>query len=499
MAIINELVTKFSFVGNLRPQENFNQNLKSSIKLLGGFAVGVKGSVGLLHAWTLGVTESIDPMVQLSRETGVSVASLQELGYAASQNGSSLDAVMSSTKELTKRMGEFARTGGGPASEALLQLGVNVRDASGEIKTADEVMLQLTGKLKAFSSAEQADLLDKLGIDNSLIQLMNQSGDAIDSLREKARALGAVTKEQADAAASLNDSNTTLKFGLTALQNQVAVGLAPVIQNATEGFIEFLMAHKDLIRDGIKALSEGVIALGGFVDRMTPFILGAAAAFGVWKVASVGLGAVLGTIFSPVYLITGAIVGVALAIDDLVVAFRGGNSVIRDFILDWTGFDITPALQNGVAAVKDFVGEAVTQFKLLFGLISDFNFSEIWNRMYQSFINIFKKIYDSFLSLGDFFKVDFDFSSLNPFSSEGGATEQNVFAGIPTRSVGDREAVNRGFDRVTGGNIANNANVTQTNDIKIYSSDPVSAGRAVSDYSERQLKETRQYFNRGGM
>lgn len=479
MSVVNEMITKFSFVGSLKPQESFNQNLKSSIKLLGGFALGIKGAVGLMHAWTLSVTEAIDPMVQLSRETGESVATLQELGYAASQNGSSLDAVMSSTKELTKRMGEFARTGGGPASEALLQLGINVRGANGQVRVASDVMMQLTGRLKSFSSAEQADLLDKLGIDPSLIQLLNQSGEAIDSLREKARALGTITKEQADAAASLNDSNTTLRFGFTALQNQIAVGLAPVIQQATEGFIEFLMAHKDLIRDGIKALSESIIALGGFIDRMTPIVLTAAAAFGVWKVASVGLGTVLGAIFSPVYLITGAIVGVALAVDDLVVAFRGGNSVIREFILDWTGFDITPALQKSVAAVKEFISTAIEQFKMLFNLISDFNFSEIWERMYQSFINVFSKIYDSLLSIGDFFKLEnFSLPDLNPFSS----------------------SVDNAVDRVSGGSVlSSSATVSQTNDIKIYTSDPVSAGKAVSDYSERQLKETRQYFDRGGM
>lgn len=479
MSVVNEMITKFSFVGSLKPQESFNQNLKSSIKLLGGFALGVKGAVGLMHAWTLSVTEAIDPMVQLSRETDVAVGWMQEMGYAASQNGSGLDQVMSSTRELNKRLGEFVRTGGGPASETLLQLGINARDSNGQVKNAGQVIDELGGRLRRFSRGEQADILDKLGIDPSLIQLLNQSGEAIDSLREKARALGTITKEQADAAASLNDSNTTLRFGFTALQNQIAVGLAPVIQQATEGFIEFLMAHKDLIRDGIKALSESIIALGGFIDRMTPIVLTAAAAFGMWKVASVGLGTVLGAIFSPVYLITGAIVGVALAVDDLVVAFRGGNSVIREFILDWTGFDITPALQKSVAAVKEFISTAIEQFKMLFSLISDFNFSEIWERMYQSFINVFSKIYDSLLSIGDFFKLEnFSLPDLNPFDS----------------------SVDNAVDRVSGGSVlSSSATVSQTNDIKIYTSDPVSAGKAVSDYSERKLKETRQYFNRGGM
>ena len=36
MAIVNELITKFGFIGNLAPQETFNANLKASIGLLAG-------------------------------------------------------------------------------------------------------------------------------------------------------------------------------------------------------------------------------------------------------------------------------------------------------------------------------------------------------------------------------------------------------------------------------------------------------------------------------
>jgi len=123
-AEINELLTKFSFVGSLKPLEGFNKNLKSSLKLLAGMSTAIVGAAAGFAAWTSSVTAAIDPMVQLSRETGASIASIQELGFAASQNGSSLEAVQSSIKELTKRAGEFARTGGGPAAESFMQLGV---------------------------------------------------------------------------------------------------------------------------------------------------------------------------------------------------------------------------------------------------------------------------------------------------------------------------------------------------------------------------------------
>lgn len=466
MAVVNEVVTKFSFVGSLKPQENFNKNLTSSIKLLAGMATAIQGATALFVSWTTSVTESIDPMIQLSRETDVAVESMQELGFAASQNGSDLNAVMRSIRELTKRSGEFARTAGGPAADAFLQLGLNVRDANGNMKTADRIMLDLRGKLQQFNRSEQADILDKLGIDPSMIQLLNLSGDAIDSLRERARALGTITKEQADAAASLNDSNTVLKFGLQALQNQIAVGVAPTVQEMTEGFINFLTANKDLIRNGIEKLGSAILSLSKFVQRMTPVILSAAAAFGVWKVATVGLGAALGAVLSPVTLITGAIIAVGLAIDDLIVAFKGGNSVIREFILSWTGFDITPALQKGVDAVKGFTSNVMEEFRLLFDLIANFDFSQIWDRLLESFRNVFNQIIGAFSSIGDF--------------------------------VGGFFGGNDGA--VTRGSQTNNSSVSvsQGNNINVYSSDPVAAGQYVSDFSTRQLRETRQYFTRGG-
>jgi len=481
MATVNEVITKFSFVGSLKPQENFNKNLKMSIGLLGGLAAGIKTAAFGVATWTASVTEALDPMVQLSRETDVAVSFMQEMGFAASQNGSSLDAMQASIKELNKRTGEFARTGGGPAAEALLQLGLNVRDASGHMKTADRIIMNLQGSIGGFSKSEQADILDKLGIDPSLIQLLNQSSDSINTLRERARALGTVTKEQGDAAASLNDSNTTLRFGLQSLNNQIAVGLAPTVQKMTEGFIEFLIANKELIQNGIKKLGSAIVALGGFFDRMTPFALTAAVAFGVWKVATVGLTTAIGVLASPVVLITAGIAAIAIAVDDLIVAFRGGDSVIRDFILSWTGFDITPALQNAVSAVKEFVATVISEFKLMFNLISDFNFSEVWDRMLESFLNVFKVIKDNLLSLGGILNFDFLGDAANSVASTFG------FGG------GNDATMDRGVNNSTS-----TSNVSQSNSINVYTSDPVAAGQAAADFSTRQLRGTRQYFDRGG-
>jgi hypothetical protein len=330
------------------------------------------------------------------------------------------------------------------------------------MKTATQIMGELSGTLQSFNKGEQADILDKLGIDPSMIQLLNKSSSEMAALREEARSLGTITQEQADAAASLNDANTTLRFGLTGLKNNIAVGMAPVVQGITEGFIEFLMAHKDLIANGVKKLGEAIVILGGFIRRITPFVLVAAGAFGIWALATGGLATAMGVLLSPVVLIAAGILAIALVVDDLVVAFNGGNSVIGNFIKQLTGFDIGEAMRNAAASVKKFISDAIKDFKSLLNFMDN-------------------------ISLGGAFD---GLAGALGFGGEDGADGQ---------SVGFQGGNSGAIDRGTTNNNASSSNVEQNNNINVYSSDPAAAGKAVASVQSNNLRETKQYFNRGGM
>ncbi|MBA3117700.1 hypothetical protein CB002_019450, partial [Salmonella enterica] len=56
MAIVNELITKFGFIGDLAPQETFNANLKASIGLLAGFGAAIAGSAAGVAGWVTSVS-----------------------------------------------------------------------------------------------------------------------------------------------------------------------------------------------------------------------------------------------------------------------------------------------------------------------------------------------------------------------------------------------------------------------------------------------------------
>lgn len=389
MAIVNELITKFGFIGNLAPQETFNANLKASIGLLAGLGAAIAGSAAGVAGWVTSVSQSIDPLVQFSRETGVAIETVQSLGYAASVNGSSVDALQASLGEMTKRVGEFVSTGEGEAKDVAERLGLQFKDMNGQVKNSDVIFRELADKLHGMSQAEKFSVLDKMGIDRSMVQLLSMTGEEISSLQNKAEALGVVTQDQADQFAAYNDSLTTLGKGFDGIKFQVAVGFVPVLKDLVDGFTDFLIANKDLIKNGLVHLGEIIFSVMGMIRRFLPIIGLITTGFVAWKIAAIGLRTVLATIFSPVVLITAAIIAVVLVIDDLLTAMEGGQSVIADFFKDNWGIDIVPALKEAKASLMAFINYAIGVFKPLADAIASM-FRMVWHLITGAFTGDFQ-------------------------------------------------------------------------------------------------------------
>ncbi|ECO0584324.1 hypothetical protein XS81_13545 [Salmonella enterica subsp. diarizonae] len=389
MAIVNELITKFGFIGDLAPQETFNANLKASIGLLAGLGAAIAGSAAGVAGWVTSISQSIDPLVQFSRETGVAIETVQTLGYAASVNGSSVDALQASLGEMTKRVGEFVSTGEGEAKDVAERLGLQFKDMNGQVKNSDVIFRELADKLHGMSQAEKFSVLDKMGIDRSMVQLLSMTGEEISSLQNKAEALGVVTQDQADQFAAYNDSLTTLGKGFDGIKFQVAVGFVPVLKDLVDGFTDFLIANKDLIKNGLAHLGEIIFSVMGMIRRFLPIVAAITIAFAAWWLVTGGLATVMGLLMSPVVLITAAILGIILVIDDLLTAMEGGQSVIADFFKDTWGIDIVPALIAAKDALMAFIDYAINIFKpLADAIVSMFKF--VWHLITGAFTGDFQ-------------------------------------------------------------------------------------------------------------
>ena len=551
MAIISELVTKFSFLGDLTPQQIYNANLKLSIKLLTGFSVAITASVGALVAFVASNTEAADALLDMSAETGISVESIQELGFAAEMSGSSAEAMSASLAGLSKVAGDAARDLG-RGKKAFEDLGISVKDANGNVKNADVLFNELRESFARLGTDRntQKSIIASLGLDASTLQMLNSTTEEIEDLIGTARQLGIVTTEQAQTAADFQDSLGIAKFAVAALSQQIAINLAPATQKITDGFVNFLIANRELIKGGFQWLGEVILATAGFFVRLTPLILGMVSAFVVAKLITGGFASMMTALFSPVVMATIGIAAMLVVIDDLVAAFNGGKSVISDVFMNSFGIDIVPIMHDINDAFKAMVNSVISILQSLFNYWSamlevmikvfrmDFQgaldslkqyflpwiefvkgaFGAMFNYLASGWELILNKIKQGAMSILPNWAVNListgkssaDSGSVGSSSVNGSTGPQGAFGGEPIKSPLPSGSGQDSLDvpmltpndvvamTPAGNTSINNSQIKQEIKIDIASSDPKQAGAAVDNALQDQLKTAKTQVNRGG-
>ena len=109
----------------------------------------------------------------------------------------------------TARRASEAQRGIGEGVEAFGLLGISVTNANGELKSSDQLLIEVAGAMEGLSAARQIELAEKLGLSGS-IRLLQQGRDEVVRLTEDARALGVTTQKDAAIAAEFQDGLTRL-------------------------------------------------------------------------------------------------------------------------------------------------------------------------------------------------------------------------------------------------------------------------------------------------
>jgi hypothetical protein len=206
-----------------------------TLRNLAGSAGGLGGALGMLApALSVGglvglATNSIkgaDAMNDLAQKTGVSVEALARFKKAASVSGTDLEGVSKALVKLSKGMYDAATTGKGPAAEAFKTLGISATDASGKLKSSEQVMLEVANRFKtmpdgAEKTAIALQLFGKAGAD--MIPMLNMGGDAIDKLKVK------MTAAFAKKADEYTDKLTLLSGKIGGIGTSIAIALLPAL------------------------------------------------------------------------------------------------------------------------------------------------------------------------------------------------------------------------------------------------------------------------------
>ena len=527
MAEVTNLITKFSFEGSTGPLKDYNSALGKGIGLLSATAVALGVAAFAVVKWASGVSQSLQPLFDLSSQTGIAVASLQELSFVAEQSSSSSQALESSISSLSAKIGEAAQKG----SEEFSRLGISVRDANGNVKDADAILGEVGNSFKrlGLSMAEQQGFAEALGIDSSLINMLGKTGAEIEALKQRARDLGiTLSPEDRKGLEEYNASLAEMDAAMGGLKNLIAVAIVPELEGLAEGFSDLLADNNEWIIDGIKATIEFAKDLGAALVRLAPFILAAGAAFAIATIGTSGFAAALGFVLSPAVLIAAGILAIALVLDDLIVAFRGGDSVIANFFQEFRGFDIQPVLigivdgfKAAFAIVTNLVSGFFEAWVQIFSGIGDIlggNFSEGFAligegfmTMVDTWVEYFKSMFGGVFGWAKDAVMDIlpdwvvkliggDSGSSDTPGGEGDPSKKTE-SKDPSRADGKASADSTAMQ--PGGAVTNvggtSSSIEQTINMEIKTSDPERAGKAASDGLQRQLEDARtQTRGRGG-
>lgn len=327
----------------------------------------------------------------LSQAAGVPVQTLQELGFAAVANGSSLDEMGGAIEKLSKNM--YAASKGGKAqAAAFAAMGIKITDSAGKLRPAEDVLADISDHFHDMpdGAAKTAQAIQTLGRSGAgVIPTLNKGSKGLKEYAEQAENAGnVISGENVDALKEFDDSVKSTGASLTGLKNEAVIALLPTLREMLGDFQEWFKANRKIIGQKLqtifKALAFAVRAVAAGVgilvdvltwmgDHMT-FVLTAVGALTLalflLKAGAIesGLAAAAAWIVAalPLIVITAIILALILIVNDLYEAFTGGKSVIKDLaiaFIKWFGstgvgkvlLDVLHAIEAIITKVQEAI------------------------------------------------------------------------------------------------------------------------------------------------
>ena len=474
-----ELVTRFSFVGSLQPLQKLNQGLDTGIGMISKLGAGLGVGAVAFNYFNLNMIDAIDTQNDLAITLGVSIQALQEWGFVAQLSGSSAQAYEASIGGLSQAIGDTANDVG-RAKAIFEKMGISVKDATGKVKSADIVMEELRQKLKGLEKTEKISILSKLGIDRSMLQMMEASDESINKLRLQARALGITTDEEKEKVADYKDSMDTLGFAFTALATKMQISLTPAIKELADNFVSMIEDNKkgiDKMMEVVRLTGVAFTNFGKALIKMFSNMDGGQKHLLALIAGIYGLNKALK--MSPM----GKLIGLVLVVDDLTVGFAGGKSVIKEY---FESYDID-ILNRVLATLGQFaVGFAQIGFavdstllgvgKLMNFLGGDFDLS-----------NLEKSIKETDKYIKDK-RAEWQGQIATAQRNEAVMRNQGNMVDMWEKNAVPTNMINKNASSVVNNNI----------NMEVKTNDPMNAGINVKNTLTDYLKDTNTTMNKGG-
>lgn len=363
--VIEEFVATLGWEIDSEELEEFGKqvdDLGNTLKWVAGIAAGASAALGALIVTTNRETAE---MANLAQSVGLSAETLEALTGVVKNVGFQADNVVDLVEEMNNKFGEMAGLGEMTAVKESLQiLNLEFKELQ-RLKPEEQFQKIIDAALQLEDQQKAVAAVDMLmgGEANKILGFLRAQGTTLEDILQRYKDINLLTEEGREGAQKFTmiwgQFTTTLQSVIQLFSGLVGEAMAPLV----EEFTDFVVLNKDLIKTQVKQWAESVVSafkflwsilrevfsvVKGVVDRLgglknTLKLLGLA--FASIKIAtllaslkSLGVlmaaikaskfGDALSFLKSPVGILAGLLVILGLAIEDLIVYFQGGNSLL---------------------------------------------------------------------------------------------------------------------------------------------------------------------------
>lgn len=233
------------------------QRLNRGFASMRNLVLGALG-IGGLGAFTNSLIKTADETGKLAKQLGTTSEELSTLTFAAEQSGADLNDMRLALRRLSRGI-EEAERGTGAYGKKLTELGIQTKDANGQMRSSTDVLADVADLFQTLPDGPTKTALafELLG-DNGqrLIPLLNEGSAGMRKLQDRARDLGLeIGTDTAEAAARFSDQLHELRSEARGFGNDILVDALPFMN-------EFITTVR-FAREESGGLMAAWVALGG--------------------------------------------------------------------------------------------------------------------------------------------------------------------------------------------------------------------------------------------
>lgn len=270
--IIDSLITVFSFKKGkgsdkeLKEYQKAISDIRKKALLAGAAVTGFGIAAGK-------IVQGVDQQAKFARAVGISFENLRKFQFAAQKAGAS-------TSELNSFVGNLARTivswQPGQFNNALVRLGVAARDAAGNIRPLDDVILDISNKLKGFNAIRRLQFTGQFGSGVNIANFLGQGAEAIGKDLQEAVASGFVIPERLTGqfAEFFDDSLLKLRSTVRGFSEVMIASLLPAVTSVVDGLEKWLLTNRELLASDIGGFLKGAGEAISFFGKGINTVLG---------------------------------------------------------------------------------------------------------------------------------------------------------------------------------------------------------------------------------